>query len=103
MSHILEQQKERLMHDLRMVITDSEALLKSTADEAEGGFNEARTQIHDRLLSAKNTLRQLQESALHRVEAVGHATDRYVHDHPWHAIGLAGGLGLLIGLLMERR
>lgn len=96
MSHILEQQKERLMHDLRMVITDSEALLKSTS-------NEANTEIHDRLLSAKNTLHQLQESALHRVGAMGHATDRYVHDHPWRAIGLAGGLGLLLGLLMERR
>ncbi len=103
MSRILEQQKERLMHDLHMIIADSEALLKSTRDEAENGLSAAQAQMQDRLLSAKSTLRHLQEATIHRVEAAGHATDRYVHDHPWHAIGLATGVGLLIGLWMDRR
>ena len=29
--------------------------------------------------------------------------DDYVHDHPWQAVGVAAGVGLLIGLLLNRK
>jgi ElaB/YqjD/DUF883 family membrane-anchored ribosome-binding protein len=31
------------------------------------------------------------------------AADDYVHTHPWPVIGMAAGVGLLIGLLISRR
>jgi ElaB/YqjD/DUF883 family membrane-anchored ribosome-binding protein len=30
-------------------------------------------------------------------------TDEYVHDHPWRAVAVAAGIGLIIGLLIGRR
>ena len=30
-------------------------------------------------------------------------TDDYVHDNPWQAIGIAAAVGVLVGLLMNRR
>jgi ElaB/YqjD/DUF883 family membrane-anchored ribosome-binding protein len=30
-------------------------------------------------------------------------TDDYVHENPWQAIGIAAAVGLVAGLLMNRR
>ena len=56
-----------------------------------------------RLQQAKDNLLQLQEAALARARAAGHAADDYVHDNPWTAVGTAAGIGLLVGLLIGRR
>ena len=31
------------------------------------------------------------------------ATDAYVRDSPWEAIGIAAGVGVLVGVLLARR
>jgi Mg/Co/Ni transporter MgtE len=31
------------------------------------------------------------------------ATDAYIHKNPWQAIGVAAGIGLVVGLLTGRR
>jgi len=31
------------------------------------------------------------------------ATEEYVRDNPWQSVGVAAGVGLLIGLLIARR
>ena len=33
----------------------------------------------------------------------GHATDEFVHINPWKSIGIAAGVGMVIGLLISRR
>jgi len=103
MSKILQLQKERLMQDLRAVIADSEALLQTSTQDAEESLDGTKSQIQERLNNAKLNLKQLHEQALQRAEALGQDADQYVHAHPWQAMGLAGGVGLLLGLLMVRR
>ena len=48
-------------------------------------------------------VQDLQDSAVARAKAAGHAADDYVHEHPWKAIGAAAGIGMIIGLLIGRR
>lgn len=98
-----EMQKERLMTDLRTVIADAEVLLQSGSAEAGDAAADARVKLQDRLTQMKARLVHLQEEALLRSKAAGRAADAYVHDHPWQAIGVAGGIGLLLGLLISRR
>ena len=43
------------------------------------------------------------EVLLAKTKAAARATDEYVHESPWTAIGIAAGAGLLIGLLIGRR
>lgn len=95
--------REKLMTDLRTVIADAEEVLKVTADQATSGAAELRVRMQDRLQQAKHRLHDLQDSAVARARAAGHATDDYVHDHPWRAIGAALGFGLIIGMLIGRR
>lgn len=96
-------QREKLVSDLRLVITDAEELLRMTADQAGDKAAEVRGRIEDRLQEARGQLAELQNAALTRVKAAGHVTDEFVHENPWKAIGAAAGVGLVIGLLISRR
>lgn len=103
MPEISAAQKDRLMNDLRVVIADAEELLGATAGQIGEGAAEARSRIQARLQQAKANLSHLQEAAVARAKAAGHVADEYVHENPWRAIGVAAGLGLLVGLLISRR
>ncbi|MDO8450664.1 MAG: DUF883 family protein [Rhodoferax sp.] len=95
--------KDKLMSDLRVVIADAEELLRMTADEAGEGAADIRSRVQARLNQAKADLVHLQEAAVAKARAAGHATDEFVHENPWKSIGIAAGIGLVVGLLVGRR
>ena len=103
MTEMTAAQKDKLMSDLRLVISDAEELLRMTADEAGESATELRGRIQGRMLQAKAELAHLQEVAVAKVKAAGHATDEFVHENPWKSIGVAAGIGLVMGLLISRR
>ncbi|MDH4389939.1 MAG: DUF883 family protein [Aquabacterium sp.] len=96
-------QKDKLMADLRVVISDAEELLRLGAEQTGVSATEWRARVEDRLSRAKIKLADLQDSAVAKARAAGHAADDYVHEHPWKAVGAAAGIGLIIGLLIGRR
>jgi ElaB/YqjD/DUF883 family membrane-anchored ribosome-binding protein len=96
-------QKDKLMADLRVVISDAEELLRLGAEQTGASATEWRARVEDRLSRAKLKLADLQDSAVAKAKAAGHAADDYVHEHPWKAISAAAGLGLIVGLLIGRR
>lgn len=95
--------KEKLMSDLRVVIADAEELLRMTADQAGEAAADVRSRVQARMNQAKLDLLQVQEAAVAKAKAAGHATDEFVHENPWKSIGIAAGVGLLLGLLVSRR
>ena len=95
--------REKLMSDLRTVIADAEEVLRVTADQATAGAAELRVRMQERLAQARVRLQDLQDAAVARAKAAGHAADDYVHEHPWKAIAAAAGVGVIIGLLIGRR
>ncbi len=96
-------QKDKLMGDLRVVIADAEELLRMTADQAGESAADIRSRVQSRLNQAKVDLIQLQETAVAKAKAAGHAADEFVHESPWKSIGIAAGVGLVVGLLIGRR
>lgn len=94
-----EQANERLMSDLKSVVSDAEALMKATAGQAGEKVNEMRGRLATALESAKATCRQLEEKTV----AAAKATDRTIREHPYESIGVAFGLGLLLGVLVTRK
>jgi ElaB/YqjD/DUF883 family membrane-anchored ribosome-binding protein len=44
-----------------------------------------------------------QSNALARTKVAAKASDVYVHDNPWWFIGIAAGVGVIVGLLTGRR
>ena len=96
-------QKDKLMADLRVVISDAEELLRLGAEQTGANAAEWRVKVEERISRAKLKLEDLQDSAVAKARAAGHAADDYVHEHPWKAIGAAAGVGLIVGLLIGRR
>ncbi len=103
MTEMSTEQNDRLVNDLRVVISDAEELLRSTAGDVGATASELRVRMQARLQQAKANLVQLQETAVARAKAAGVAADDFVHENPWKAIGAAAGAGLVIGLLIGRR
>jgi ElaB/YqjD/DUF883 family membrane-anchored ribosome-binding protein len=103
MNEISAVHREKLMSDLRTVIADAEEVLKVTADQASAGAADLRVRMQERLHQARIRLGELQDTAVARAKAAGHAADDYVHENPWRAIGVAAGIGVIIGLLIGRR
>ena len=90
---------EKLVTDLKRVVRDSEELLQASAGVVGDKAHEMRERLSGALESAKATCRKLEERAI----AGARATDRVIRDHPYESIGVALGIGLLIGVLVTRK
>ena len=94
---------DNLIVDVRTVIADTEELLKATANQAGARIAEARVKLEQSLTVAKARIAEAQEAALARTKVAAEATDRYVRANPWNAVGIAAGVGFVLGLLITRR
>lgn len=97
-----EVSKEKLMQDLRVVMADAEELLRATAVQAGEKVSAARERIQENLAAAKVRLAAAQETVVARTRQAANATDEYVHENPWKAVGIGAGVGLIIGMLISR-
>lgn len=78
---------------------DAQELLAATADVAESKVIEARKRLAAALDRGKEVWGQFQDSAV----AQAKAADEVIRDYPYQSIGIAFGVGALLGLLMRRR
>ena len=95
--------KDKLAQDLKMVISDAEELLRATATQAGEKATAAREKIQESLHRAKVKLAEVEDVVIDTTKQTARATDEFVHDNPWKAVGIAAGIGLVIGLLIGRR
>lgn len=95
--------KDKLVADLKMVISDAEELLLATAAQAGEKASAARARITESLKVAKEKLAIAEDIALDKAKAAARATDDYVHENPWAAVGIGAAVGLVVGMLISRR
>jgi ElaB/YqjD/DUF883 family membrane-anchored ribosome-binding protein len=95
--------KDKLVADMKVVIADAEDLLRATASAAGEKAAAARARMEDSLRTARVKVAEAQEVVVGRAKAAARATDDYVHANPWRAVGIAAGVGLVIGMLISRR
>src|SRR4051812_1034001 len=95
----IEQSTEKLLQDLKEVVRDGEDLLRAGVDELGERGSAAREKLAAALEVAKETQRRLQERAI----AGAKAADSYIRSNPYQSIGVAFGVGMLLGLFAARR
>ncbi len=91
--------REKLAQDLRILVRDTEELLKATAGEVGEKATAARARLTAALDNAKSTCRDLEEKAIEKAKVA----DKVIREHPYQSIGVAFGVGLLIGVLINRK
>jgi len=80
------------MDELRSVIENAEELLRATAGEAGPKVQEARARAEESLRNARE-----------RLLGASHEIDAKVRANPWAAVGIAAGIGLILGVLLSRK
>jgi ElaB/YqjD/DUF883 family membrane-anchored ribosome-binding protein len=78
---------------------DARELLAATAGMAGTKIVEARKRLEVALERGKEAWGELQDRAV----AQARVADEVIRDHPYQSIGIAFGIGALLGILMARR
>ncbi len=94
---------DKVVQDLRLVVADTEELLKATASQTGERIAAARTRAEESLRAARARLEDAQAAVMERARDAGRATDTFVHENPWKSIGFAALAGVLLGALISRR
>ena len=95
--------KEQLIADFKVVVADAEALIKATANQGGEALASVRAKAQESLTAVKAKMADAQAALVIRSKAAVKATDVYVHENPWQAVGIAASVGILIGFIMGRR
>lgn len=95
--------QQQIVTDMKLSIAEAEDMLSATADQVGEKIAGLRARMQERLKVAKVRLSEAEAVLVTKTRAAARATDEYVHESPWTAVGVAAGVGLLVGLIIGRR
>jgi ElaB/YqjD/DUF883 family membrane-anchored ribosome-binding protein len=95
----MSKETQAISNDMSQLAEDARALMAATADVAGEKVGEARKRLAAALESGKEIYGRVREKAVEGARAA----DEAVHEHPYQAIGIALGVGALIGYLASRQ
>ena len=99
----MAQHKDKIVSDLKSGVDDAEGFLRAAASSTGDKAVELRDKAVAALKRASEQLSDLQATVVEKGRDAAMATDDYVHENPWQAIGIAAGVGFLIGIVVARR
>ena len=95
----MNKQTQAIRNDLGTLAEDARALMAATADVAGEKVTEARKRLAAALESGKEIYGQVRNKAAEGVKGA----DQAVRDNPYQAIGVAFGIGAVIGYVVANR
>jgi ElaB/YqjD/DUF883 family membrane-anchored ribosome-binding protein len=95
--------KEKFVDDLRTLASDTEELLRATANQTGEQIGVARSKAQESLLAAKARLAEAQAALGEKARATAKTADAYARQNPWQVAGIAAATALIIGMLIARR
>lgn len=95
----MDKNTQAVVNDLGTLADDARALMAATADVAGERVSEARRRLNAALDRGKEFYGRVKEKAVEGAKA----TDQAVREHPYQSIGIALGVGAIIGYLVARR
>jgi ElaB/YqjD/DUF883 family membrane-anchored ribosome-binding protein len=100
---VMDAPTNKLMHDLETVVGDAEELLKATASQGGEHISRIRSRAEESLRMARERIKEVTQSAEAQARAAARELDKQVHENPWTAVGIAAGIGLVLGILLARK
>ena len=99
----LVESKDQVVSDFKSLLSEGEAMFKDAAGGGSEALVAARDQFKEQLAAAKARYCELEDATVRQAKRAATAADQYVHVNPWSSIAVAGGIGLLVGLLINLR
>ena len=94
---------DKLLQDLRVVVTDAEELLRATAGQTGERVEKIRAKAEESLRVARDRMQSAGKAVRQSAMDAADTVDEQVHKNPWAAVGIAAGIGLVVGILLARR
>lgn len=95
----MNKETQAISSDMEQLADDARALMAATADVAGEKVGEARKRLAAALESGKEMYGRVKEKAVEGAKVA----DEAVHEHPYQAIAIGVGAGVLLGYLLGRR
>jgi ElaB/YqjD/DUF883 family membrane-anchored ribosome-binding protein len=93
---------QKLAEDLKVLINDAEELLKATASETGERIVDLRRRVEQRLAGCQADLAGQGGGWSHKAEQLKACAASCLRDNTWTKVGIAVGVGLVVGLLLRR-
>jgi ElaB/YqjD/DUF883 family membrane-anchored ribosome-binding protein len=90
--------REKVYDDVKVLIKDVQELLKATTSVVGDKATEARSRVQDHLKTVQDKLGDHYETVRTKGQEAFNTTDGYVRDNPWNAVGIAAGIGFVVGI-----
>jgi ElaB/YqjD/DUF883 family membrane-anchored ribosome-binding protein len=90
--------REKVYDDVKVLVKDVQELLKATTSVVGDKATEARSRVQDHLKVVQDKLGDHYETVRSKGQEAFNTTDGYVRDNPWNAVGIAAGIGFLLGI-----
>jgi ElaB/YqjD/DUF883 family membrane-anchored ribosome-binding protein len=95
----MNKETQTISNEMGQLAEDAQALMNATADVAGDKVSQARKRLAAALDSTKAIAANVRDKAI----AGAKATDEAVREHPYQAIAIGVGVGVLVGYLLGRR
>ncbi len=89
-----------LLNDLRTLVADAEKMVANSIGEHS---DEAMGALRERFSAAQEKCSELFAGAREQVVAGARYTDQTIRTNPYQSLGVALGVGVLLGVLIGRR
>jgi len=93
----------RKASQLQKFFDDVEELLRRVSNVGDKEISRLRYRVESSIDHARAATREGARIAIDNTRKAAKATDDYVHENPWKAIGVAAVGALLVGALLRRK
>ena len=92
--------KDKIKGDLKTVLSDMDDYLRATASQTGEKIGAIRERLQEHMHRAKDRLADTTEIVVDKTKEAAKATDEYVRENPWQSVGIAAGVGALVGIVI---
>ncbi|MBA3582018.1 MAG: DUF883 domain-containing protein [Gammaproteobacteria bacterium] len=102
-SSLASSSRSRISEEFHNFLADIEELITQTTSLSGEDLARAKEKLNERVEMARESLDDMGGVIAQRARQTAAATDNYVRDQPWTAIGIGAALGVILGVVLARR
>lgn len=103
MSKEFDKKRDELLSEIRDILDNAEELFDEKSKAGTDELKKLKSSLDSRVSKLQKQFGSLKEDAVAGTKEVIKQTDELVQDNPYKAIGVAGVIGLLLGVLISKR